>query len=89
MSTMPSLIGFSSDYARGVLYNLGIVPEIQYQNISPPQVTPGLVLNQSPASGQTISGEVVLTLSGAVSYNGISSTVFSHPATLTGNDDNP
>ena len=89
MSTMPSLVGFSGDYARGTLYNLGVIPVITYQNISPPQITPDLVLAQNPASGQTISGTVTLTLSGAAQIPGIGVTFFSRPAVLTGNDDNP
>lgn len=89
MSTMPELVGFSEDYARGTLYNLGVIPSVTYQDISPPQETPGLVLAQSPASGTTISGTVTLTLAGAKYLPDVGVTVFSQPATLTGNDDNP
>lgn len=89
MSTMPALVGFSQDYATQLLDTLGAIPVLTYQTIVPPARTPGIVLAQSPASGQTISGTVTLTVSGAVKLPGVGVTCFSQPATLIGNDDNP
>lgn len=89
MATMPALVGFSVDYATGVLWTLGVVPEIAYQPVSPPFETPNIILSQSPASGQSISGAVTLTVPGARTLPGVGVTVFNYPATLTGNDDNP
>jgi len=89
MATMPQLVGFSQDYALGLLDALGVIPTLSYQTISAPQTTPGIILSQSPASGQTITGAVTLTLAGARKLPGVGVTCFSQPATLTGNDDPP
>ena len=89
MSLMPEFIGFSSNYATQLLDTLGVIPEINYQPIPPTGTTPGIILAQTPAAGQPISGTVTLTLTGDRVLPGVGTVCFSQPAVLTGNDDNP
>lgn len=84
MSTMPSLLNFSFNYATVKLNALGVTPVVSYQTQSPPFVTPDIVIAQSPSSGQTISGAVTLTLTGGFKFRNIAPTVFSEPVTLVG-----
>lgn len=89
MATMPSLVGFSLNYAIQTLIPLNVVPAVSYEIVSPPQETMGLVTAQSPAAGQTLNGTVSLTVTGGVNIPGVGVTSLCAPAILVGNDDNP
>jgi len=78
---MPNLIGFSLDYANIQLSALSVTPIIVYRKVTDP-ATAGMVLAQSPASGQTISGDVTLTLPGPITFPKVGVSVFSYPANL-------
>ncbi len=86
---MPNLVGFSLNYALGLLASLGAIPVLQYVAISPPQTTVGIVMSHNPPAGNQVNGTIVLTVSGGVKWPGIGTSVFSQPAILTANDDDP
>lgn len=87
---MPNLIGYSEDAAVTAInaLNTNLIPTISYETVTYP-VNTDIVLAQTPAAGQTIQGVITLTISGSIKLPNVGVTVFTQPAVLIGNDDNP